>query len=280
MAPKSLDGKIALVTGGGSGIGLAISRRLADAGACVLINDVRPSAADAAREIGADFLQADLASMEETTALGRRAVEVKGHVDILINNAGLQHIAPVEDFPDDEWARLVQIMLVAPFQLTKAVVPGMKRRGWGRIVNMSSIHGLVASPYKSAYISAKHGLIGLTKTVALEVGGDGITVNAICPSYVRTPLLESQLADQARTRGTLGGRGDREGDAGARRRQEPDRAGRGRRPRHVPGLRRGPLDNRRRPLHRRRLDRPLGRRRAYDGTHRQRGCRACPKGTD
>ena len=201
MAPKSLHGKVALVTGGGSGIGLAISHRLADAGARVLINDVRPSAADAAREIGAEFLQADLASMEETTALGRRAVEVKGHVDILVNNAGLQHIAPVEDFPDDEWARLVQIMLVAPFQLTKAVVPAMKRRCWGRIVNMSSIHGLVASPYKSAYISAKHGLIGLTKTVALEVGGDGITVNAICPSYVRTPLLESQLADQARTRG-------------------------------------------------------------------------------
>ena len=201
MAPSSLDGKIALVTGGGSGIGLAISRRLAEAGARVLINDVRPSAEDAAREIGAGFLQADLASMEETTDLGRRAVEVEGRVDILINNAGLQHIAPVEDFPEDEWARLVQIMLVAPFQLTKAVVPGMKRRGWGRIVNMSSIHGLVASPYKSAYISAKHGLIGLTKTVALEVGVAGITVNAICPSYVRTPLLESQLADQARTRG-------------------------------------------------------------------------------
>ena len=201
MASNSLDGKVALVTGGGSGIGLAISRRLADAGARVLINDVRPSAADAAREIGADFLRADLASMEETTALGRRAVEVQGHVDILVNNAGLQHIAPVEDFPDDEWARLVQIMLVAPFQLTKAVVPGMKGRRWGRIVNMSSIHGLVASPYKSAYIAAKHGLIGLTKTVALEVGGDGVTVNAICPSYVRTPLLESQLADQARTRG-------------------------------------------------------------------------------
>ena len=201
MASESLDGKVALVTGGGSGIGLAISRRLADAGARVLINDVRPSAEDAAREIGADFLQADLASMEETTALGRRAVEVQGHVDILVNNAGLQHIAPVEDFPEEEWARLVQIMLVAPFQLTKAVVPGMKGRGWGRIINMSSIHGLVASPYKSAYIAAKHGLIGLTKTVALEVGGDGVTVNAICPSYVRTPLLESQLADQARTRG-------------------------------------------------------------------------------
>ena len=201
MAPKPLEGKVALVTGGGSGIGLAISRRLADAGARVLINDVRPSAEDAARKIGAEFLQADLASMEETTALGRRAVEVQGHVDILINNAGLQHIAPVEDFPEEEWARLVQIMLVAPFQLTRAVVPGMKSRGWGRIVNMSSIHGLVASPYKSAYISAKHGLIGLTKTVALEVGGDGVTVNAICPSYVRTPLLESQLADQARTRG-------------------------------------------------------------------------------
>ena len=126
---------------------------------------------------------------------------MEGRVDILVNNAGLQHIAPVEDFPDEEWARLVQIMLIAPFQLTKAVVPGMKAGGWGRVINMSSIHGLVASPFKSAYVSAKHGIIGLTKTVAHEVGQDGITVNAICPTYVRTPLTESQIADQARTRG-------------------------------------------------------------------------------
>jgi 3-hydroxybutyrate dehydrogenase len=107
----------------------------------------------------------------------------------------------VEDFPEDEWARLVQIMLIAPFQLTKYVVPGMKKRGWGRIINMSSIHGLVASPYKSAYVAAKHGLIGLTRTVALEVGEYGITVNAICPGYSNTALVQSQIGDQARTRG-------------------------------------------------------------------------------
>ena len=196
-----MEGRVALVTGGGGAIGLAISRRLADAGARVLVNDLKGYGREAAQEVGGEFLQADLSSMEETRELGRRAVEVEGRVDILVNNAGLQHIAPVEDFPDEEWARLVQIMLIAPFQLTKAVVPGMKAGGWGRVINMSSIHGLVASPFKSAYVSAKHGIIGLTKTVAHEVGQDGITVNAICPTYVRTPLTESQIADQARTRG-------------------------------------------------------------------------------
>ena len=198
---KNLDGKVALVTGGGSGIGLAISRSLAERGARIIINDLQDYGQAAADEVGGEFLKADLSSMEETKELGRRAVEVEGHVDILVNNAGLQHISPVEDFPDEEWARLVQIMLVAPFQITKVVVPGMKQRGWGRVINLSSIHGLVASPYKSAYISAKHGIIGFTKTVALEVGEHGITVNAICPAYVRTPLVESQIADQARTRG-------------------------------------------------------------------------------
>lgn len=119
----------------------------------------------------------------------------------MINNAGFQYIAPVEEFPEETWGRMVQVMLTAPFQLTKYLLPGMKHRGWGRIINIASIHGLVASPYKSAYISAKHGLLGLTKTVALETGPFGITVNAICPAYVRTPLVERQIADQARTRG-------------------------------------------------------------------------------
>ena len=135
-----------------------------------------------------------------TQELAKSVISNYGRVDILVNNAGLQHIEKVEDFSDDEWSRLIQIMLIAPFQLTKAFVPGMKASGWGRIINISSIHGLVASPYKSAYNSAKHGLIGLTKTVALEVGQDGITVNAICPGYSNTPLTRAQVGDQARTR--------------------------------------------------------------------------------
>ena len=117
--------------------------------------------------------------MDQVRDLAKNALTKTGNIDILINNAGLQYISPVDTFPDDEWAKLIQIMLIAPFQLTKAVVPGMKKHQWGRIINLSSIHGLVASPYKSAYVSAKHGIIGLTKTVALEVGDDGITVNAI-----------------------------------------------------------------------------------------------------
>ena len=131
----------------------------------------------------------------------RRALDVGGHVDILINNAGLQHVSPVEEFPEEIWMEMVQIMMIAPFQLIKGVVPGMKSRGWGRIINVASVHGLVASPYKSAYVAAKHGLVGLPKTVALEVGERGITVNAICPSYVRTKLVENQVAAQARNLG-------------------------------------------------------------------------------
>jgi 3-hydroxybutyrate dehydrogenase len=198
---KNLEGKVALITGGGGGFGRAIAKAYADAGARVVITDARESGKAVADEVGGIFLLADLSDMEATRDLCSRAIESEGGVDILVNNAGLQHIAPVEDFPDDDWARLVQIMLVAPFQLTKYVVPGMKERGWGRIINLSSIHGLVASPFKSAYVSAKHGLIGLTRTVALEVGEFGITVNAICPGYSNTPLVQSQVADQAKTRG-------------------------------------------------------------------------------
>jgi len=126
---------------------------------------------------------------------------VKGGVDVLVNNAGFQTVSPVEDFPEDVWAKMIQVMLVAAFQLTKHLVPGMKQKGWGRIINISSLHGVVASPFKSAYISAKHGLIGLTRTVALEVAAQGITVNAICPAYVRTPLVEKQIEAQAKTHG-------------------------------------------------------------------------------
>ena len=201
ITDESLKGKVALVTGGGNGIGKIIAHLLAEQGVRVLVNDIRDVGREVAESVGGVFLKADLTSMEEAAALGERALEVEGRVDILVNNAGTQHIDPVEDFPDETWARLVQLLLVAPFQLTKRVVPGMKERRWGRIINMSSIHGLVASPYKSAYVSAKHGLIGLTKTVALEVGRHGITVNAICPGYTRTRLVEVQIEDQARTRG-------------------------------------------------------------------------------
>ena len=197
----SLVGKVALITGGGGGFGRAIANTYTDAGARVVITDARESGREVAEEVGGSFILADLSDMETTRELCREAIESEGGVDILVNNAGLQHIAPVEEFPDDDWARLVQIMLVAPFQLTKYVVPGMKERAWGRIINLSSIHGLVASPFKSAYVSAKHGLVGLTRTAALELGEFGITVNAICPGYSNTPLTRGQVADQARTRG-------------------------------------------------------------------------------
>ena len=195
-----LKDKVALVTGGSGGFGRLISQKLSNAGAHVIVTDYKESGSKIANEIGGSFIQADISSLFGTQELAKSVISNYGRVDILVNNAGLQHIEKVEDFPDDEWSRLIQIMLIAPFQLTKAFVPDMKASGWGRIINISSIHGLVASPYKSAYNSAKHGLIGLTKTVALEVGQDGITVNAICPGYSNTPLTRAQVGDQARTR--------------------------------------------------------------------------------
>ena len=192
----AFSGRTVLVTGAGSGIGLAIARAFAREGARVLVHDVR-DASRLAEELSGVFLQADLADPKEVEALGKEAAAMG--VDVLVNNAGFQHIAPVEEFPLEVWQRMLQVMLTAPFQLTQALLPGMKRRGWGRILNIASIHGLVASPFKSAYISAKHGLIGLTKTVALEAGPHGVTVNAIAPAYVRTPLVEGQIQDQAKT---------------------------------------------------------------------------------
>ncbi|WP_298629705.1 3-hydroxybutyrate dehydrogenase [uncultured Thermus sp.] len=189
-------GKRILITGAGSGIGLAIARTFAREGALVLVHDLKDASA-LAEELGGIFLQADLANPHAVEELGREAA--RHGVDILVNNAGFQHIDPVEDFPLEIWQKMLQVMLTAPFQLIKALLPGMKAKGWGRILNIASVHGLVASPYKSAYISAKHGLLGLTKTVALEAGPFGITVNAIAPAYVRTPLVENQIADQART---------------------------------------------------------------------------------
>ena len=191
------DDRVALVTGAASGIGRSIATALAERGARVLAHDVRESGREVAEEIGGAFLQADLSDMEQTRGLARQALDAEGRIDILVNNAGFQHMSDVESFPEETWAKLVQVLLVAPFQLIKHLIPGMKERRWGRIVNMSSIHGLVASPYKSAYVAAKHGLVGLTKTVAIEAGEDGVTVNAICPTFTRTPLVERQIGEQA-----------------------------------------------------------------------------------
>jgi 3-hydroxybutyrate dehydrogenase len=146
-------------------------------------------------------LLADLTDATATRRLVDQAFDSAGRVDILVNNAGFQHVSPVEEFSEEIWNKMLQVMLTTPFLLTKYLLPGMKQRGWGRIINIDSVHGLVASPFKAGYISAKHGLLGLTKTVALEAAAFGVTVNAICPAYVRTPLVEQQIADQARTHG-------------------------------------------------------------------------------
>ncbi|HEU4325011.1 MAG TPA: 3-hydroxybutyrate dehydrogenase [Roseiflexaceae bacterium] len=196
----TFNDKTVLVTGAGSGVGRAVAGAFARAGARVLLHDIAPEARLAAEELDAVFLQADLSDQAAVRALAEQALALAGRVDILVNNAGFQHISPIEEFPEEVWNRMLQVMLTAPFQLIKYLLPGMKQRGWGRVVNIASVHGQVASPFKSAYISAKHGLLGLTKTVALEAGEQGVTVNAICPAYVRTPLVERQIADQARTR--------------------------------------------------------------------------------
>jgi 3-hydroxybutyrate dehydrogenase len=196
-----MEGKRALVTGAASGIGLATGRLLAASGAAVCLSDRPGDALDAAAaEIPGSVAQpADLTSATEIEAL----LSACGAVDILVNNAGLQHVSPVEDFPAERWDMLLAVMLTAPFLLTKGVLPNMYAARWGRIVNVASVHGLIASPFKSAYVSAKHGLLGLTKTVALEAAArcPDVTAHAICPSYVRTPLVESQIESQARAHG-------------------------------------------------------------------------------
>jgi 3-hydroxybutyrate dehydrogenase len=194
-----LQGKTALITGAGSGIGRATAEAFVREGATVIVHDVTPEAQGIADAIGGAFLQADLSDRTAVRALAQRALEVaNGRVDILVNNAGFQRVHPIEEFPEETWNKMIQVMLTAPFQLIKYLLPAMKQNGWGRIINISSAHGVVASPFKSAYISAKHGLLGLTKTVALETGPYGVTVNAICPAYVRTGLVTGQIADQAR----------------------------------------------------------------------------------
>ncbi|WP_309570322.1 3-hydroxybutyrate dehydrogenase [Deinococcus sp.] len=202
MTTGSQEDRTALVTGGASGIGLATARRLRADGLRVAILDLdRPEARDVAASEGFDFIAADLTRRVDCLRAVPAAVSELGGLDVLVNNAGFQHIASIETFPEDTWDAMLQVMLTAPFLLTKHAWPHLRRSGHGRVVNVASIHAQVASPFKAAYISAKHGVIGLTRTAALEAGAQGFTVNAICPAYVRTPLVERQIADQARTRG-------------------------------------------------------------------------------
>ena len=191
--------RVAIVTGAASGIGLACAERLAADGMKVVLADVNEKAgAEHAKRLGGHFIAADLASRDGCRRLADASLKACGTVHVLVNNAGFQHVSPIEDFPEDQWERMLALMLTAPFLLTRYCWPAMKKQNWGRVVNIASIHALVASPFKVGYISAKHGLIGLTRTAALEGGEHGITVNAICPAYVRTPLVDSQVADQAK----------------------------------------------------------------------------------
>ncbi|GAA4622687.1 3-hydroxybutyrate dehydrogenase [Actinoallomurus vinaceus] len=186
-----LSGRRALVTGAAGGIGLACARRMAAAGAEVIIVDLRAAAAEAAAaELGGRALAVDLSDTAAVEAMDC-------DVDILVNNAGMQHVAPITEFPPEIFARIQRIMVEAPFRLVRRALPGMYERGWGRIVNISSVHGHRASPYKSAYVTAKHALEGLSKVIALEGAPHGVTANCVSPAYVRTPLVEGQIADQA-----------------------------------------------------------------------------------
>jgi 3-hydroxybutyrate dehydrogenase len=205
----NLAGRTALITGSTSGIGLGYAKALAGAGAAVMINGFGEAAAIAAmvEELAAlnggqaAYHPADMTRSADIRDMVGACTSAFGAPDILINNAGIQHVAPIDEFPEDKWDAVLAIILSSAFHATKAALPGMKAKGWGRIINTGSMHSLVASPYKSAYNAAKHGIAGLTKTVALEVATQGITVNCICPGYVWTPLVENQIPDTMKARG-------------------------------------------------------------------------------
>ena len=199
---SELENKLALITGGATGFGKAIAEVFSQNGSRVIIIDISKEEGEMlAKDLGGSYYYADLTNQIETEKICDEVLDQHGNIDILVNNAGYQKINRIEDFQINAWNSMLQLMLTTPFQLTRRFLPGMKESMWGRIINMSSIHGLVASPYKSAYISAKHGLIGLTKTTAVEVGQFGITCNAICPAYVRTGLTERQISDQSKLLG-------------------------------------------------------------------------------
>ncbi|HSI85742.1 MAG: 3-hydroxybutyrate dehydrogenase [Candidatus Methylacidiphilales bacterium] len=206
---KPLAGKTALVTGSTSGLGREIAEHLAAAGCAVALNgfgsasDIETLRADTSAKHGVEVIYhaADLTKPLEIVDLVRYTTEKLGSIDILVNNAGMQCVSPLESFPDAKWDQIIALNLSAPFHTTKAVLSGMRARKWGRIINIASVHGLVASPFKSAYVSAKHGLLGLTKVTALETARDGITCNAICPGYIHTAIVEGQIDEQSRATG-------------------------------------------------------------------------------
>jgi 3-hydroxybutyrate dehydrogenase len=208
-SPNELAGKTAVITGSTSGIGLGIARALAEAGMHVMLNGLGdPAAVEATRAsieadygVKAKYSAADMSKPNEIVRMIEDARALLGSVDVLINNAGIQHVEAIETFPPAKWDAILAINLSSAFHAIRAAVPEMKRQGWGRIINVASAHGLVASPFKSAYVAAKHGLLGLTKTVALETAEHGITVNAICPGYVLTPLVQKQIPETAKARG-------------------------------------------------------------------------------
>jgi 3-hydroxybutyrate dehydrogenase len=206
---RPLEGKTAIVTGSTSGIGLGIANTLASRGAAVVLNgfgndgEIEAVRVELSRDhdVEVAYDNADMSKPDMIARMAERAVARFGQVDILVNNAGIQHVSPIEAFPTAKWDAIIAINLSAAFHLTRLLFAGMKERGWGRIVNVASAHGLIASPFKSAYVAAKHGIVGLTKTVALEGAEAGVTCNAVCPGYVWTPLVEKQIDDQAKLHG-------------------------------------------------------------------------------
>jgi 3-hydroxybutyrate dehydrogenase len=201
-----LQGKTAIVTGSTSGIGLGIAEAFARSGANVVLNgfgeamQIEKTRSELAQRTNAKIVYSP-ADMSKPKAIGqmiRQTAETFGTVDIMVNNAGIQHVAPIEEFPEEKWDAIMAINLSSAFHATKLVLPMMREKGWGRVINVASAHALVASPYKAAYVAAKHGVLGLTKVTALETAEDGITCNAICPGYVRTPLVEKQIDDTAK----------------------------------------------------------------------------------
>ena len=198
-----LEGKVALVTGSTSGIGLSIAKALAAEGAKLMINGFGDPAqiGRECNELGAIHDGADMSKPAEIERMMKRCADELGGPDIVVNNAGIQHVSPVEDFPPEKWDAIIAINLSSAFHTTRLAVPAMKQKKWGRIVNTASAHSLVASPFKSAYVAAKHGIAGFTKTVALEVATSGVTVNCISPGYVWTPLVEKQIPDTMKARG-------------------------------------------------------------------------------